>query len=375
MSHENMQGLLNTDRLHRLLRRMVDIYSPSGKEAEILACLMDFFKEQGIPFQMQTLDDGRFNLIVRRPENAIELALIGHVDTVSAYDLEQVNFRQQGNTIFGLGTADMKSGCAALVEAFTAIWQAGYQQLPVALILVVGEEEEGDGTARLLESDHFPWALIAEPTNLIPCMAHCGYVEAQLKGKGRRRHASLANHEINPVETVLNALLALTRYMSERQPKSVYNIRDLLTPPSGFAVPEWCEAWLDFHIPPHSHTGELCIELEEVIRSQFGDKPGTSPDLRFHTIQDGYRLPQKGRPVEILQQIFTEHGINWQTKTFQSHSDANLLWAHGVRPILMGPGSLAKAHTPDESVHWHEVVKAADIYQRLIHKLIISAKP
>ena len=48
----------------------------------------------------------------------------------------------------------MKGGCAAMVEAWLAMAEAlpAAERPPVGLLLVVGEEENGDGSARFLES-------------------------------------------------------------------------------------------------------------------------------------------------------------------------------------------------------------------------------
>jgi acetylornithine deacetylase len=360
---------IDARRMGKLLRGMIDIYSPSGKEQELLAYLHAFLKRQHLPVSRQELEDGRCNLIVAPPPGGeIELALIGHVDTVSAYDLDQYGYSQKDDRISGLGAADMKSGCAALIEAYLSAWQAGADRLQTALVLVVGEEQTGDGAARLLEEYHFPWALIAEPTQLAVCPAHYGYIEIQLTTRGQRRHASLANSLANPVESMLQALLALTRHMSGQRPEGVCNIRDLLTSQSGFAVPDWCEAWLDLHWPPHTNTAEICVEIEEVIQNSLTGPAHQLADVRFHTIQGGYDLPQKGALIQALQEIYRNRRLSWQPTAFLSHSDANLLWANGIKPVLLGPGSLAKSHVPDESVAWPEVITAAEIYSDLIVK-------
>jgi len=366
MTPDSPDSLIQPERLHRLFQRMVDIYSPSGKEIELLDYLYGYLKRQGLPVERQRLEDGRYNIVSMDAEKPIELALIGHVDTVNAFDIEEIGFREEGDTIRGLGTADMKGGCAALMEAFLASRQAGRADSSIALMLVVGEEENGDGTARLMEDLHFPWALIAEPTMLAPCFEHYGYIEIQLTTRGRRRHASLVERNANPVENLLTSLLTVTRWLTENRPESVYNIRDLLTSQSGFAVPDWCEAWIDLHIPPHSPTGDFCTEIEEIFEPS---PPGSSEnvkEIRFHTIQDGYYLPERGRLIQVLRGIFEERGLEWKPTAFQSHSDANLLWANGVKPVLFGPGSLAKAHTPDESVSFQEVLRSARVIADLI---------
>ncbi len=356
-------------RLFKLLHRMIDIYSPSGKEEALLDYLCGFFKKHHLPFRRQMLEDSRYNILVAPPGVEIELALIGHVDTVSAHDLEESGFSQNDGLLSGLGTADMKGGCAALIEAWLCMWEADRHQFPAALILVVGEEERGDGAARLLEEYHFPWAIIAEPTQLAPCLAHYGYVEMQITTRGKRRHASLAKGRTNPVENMLKTLLALTHHLDTRRAEAVYNIRDLLTSQSGFAVPEWCQCWLDLHLPPHAPTGVICAELEEVVASSPAGKTPHPAETRFHTIQDGYDLPPKGTLVDALQTVFSQRSLSWTPTAFPSHSDANLLWSHGIKPILLGPGNLAKAHTPEESIEFHEVVAAAEIYYQTLLRM------
>ncbi|MEI6826422.1 MAG: M20/M25/M40 family metallo-hydrolase [Desulfuromonadales bacterium] len=55
----------------------------------------------------------------------------------------------------------------------------------------------------------------------------------------------------------------------------------------------------------------------------------------------------------------------YQLKAFRSHSDGNLFFAAGVKPLILGPGSLETAHTPDERVNFDEVMSAARIYAAL----------
>ncbi len=362
----HVRSPIRPQRLLRLLKGMIDIYSPSGKEEEVLGYLFQFLKRHHLPVRRQMLEDGRYNLIVAPADTDIELALIGHVDTVAASDLEESGYSASGGVISGLGAADMKGGCAALIEAFLCLWESGLGQRPAALILVVGEEENGDGTARLLEDYRFPWSIIAEPTRLAPCLADYGYIEMQLTTRGKRRHASLAKKRVNPVESMLKTLLTLTQHMEAERPEAVYNIRDLRTSQSGFAVPEWCHAWLDLHLPPHTPTGALCVEIEEVVASMPTFRGLSQAEVSFHTIQDGYVLPEKGPVVKTLQEIYAHFSLPWQPAAFPSHSDANLLWAHGIKTILLGPGSLAKAHVPDESVEEKEVLLAAEIFSQLL---------
>jgi acetylornithine deacetylase len=50
-------------RLRRFLRRLVDIYSPSGKEEDVLSYVYGYMKRHHIPVMRQFVDDSRYNLV------------------------------------------------------------------------------------------------------------------------------------------------------------------------------------------------------------------------------------------------------------------------------------------------------------------------
>jgi acetylornithine deacetylase len=360
---------IQPNRLRRLLRRLIDIYSPSGKEEEILAYLYAYLKRHRLPVIRQPVDECRYNLVVVPPDSDIRLALIGHLDTVVAYDFDHYGCEEQGDLIQGLGAADMKGGCAALVEAYVSLWEEEHSGLAAALALVVGEEEEGDGAERLARDFHFPWAIIAEPTDLRPCLSHYGYLEIQLSSRGQRLHASLANRSQNPVQSMLSLLLHMTRYLEEERPEAVYNIRDLLSTRAGFVVSDWCEAWIDIHLPPKLPIGEITRDLEVIVSQAQNDHPLLEASIRFTNMHSGYELPEKGLVIEALHDLYAKRSLPWAPEPFGSHSDANLLWASGVKPVLLGPGCLDKAHAPDESVSFQQVNEAAEIYRELLRSL------
>ncbi|MCJ8502294.1 M20 family metallopeptidase [Desulfatitalea alkaliphila] len=352
---------INSRRLQQLLRKMVNIYSPTGKEEDVVDFVYNYIKRHGLPVVRQLVSDGRHNLIVEPDDIEAHMLLIGHLDTTEAYDLDTSEYSQDGDEVFGLGTADMKSGCAAMVEAFLTLWENGCAHLPVALALVVGEEETGDGAQRLVREYGFSTAIVGEPTDLHPCMSHHGYLEIQLVTKGRRVHASLAQGA-NAATSMLHLLLEFIQYLDQHLGDAVYNLRDLTSSRSGFAAPDYCEAWIDLHLPALSDMGQLTFALEELHAAYAKAHPESDSAIHFDTIHAGYELPRKGPMLELLKRVYKRHRLAFAPGSFPSHSDANILWAAGIKPILLGPGKLEKAHTAEESVHLPQVLQAAQIY-------------
>ena len=367
-----ISSIIDAKRLHQLLKRILDIYSPSGKEEDIVDFLHRYMKRRQLPVIRQEVDEGRYNLIVSPSGKEADFAFIGHLDTVTAYDLEDLDSQQNGDVIRGLGAADMKGSCAAMVEAFTCLWEQGYRDIPLAIALVVGEEEEGDGAEELVKDYHFPWAIIGEPTDLKPCLSHYGYLEIQLTTSGDRLHASLAHQGRNAVQDMLKALLKISRYLEKERPEIVYNIRDLYSSGGGFVVPDGCEAWLDLHLPAAAPVAELTLELEEIVEREQNEHPSLDAAIRFTTIHSGYELPEKGPIIGALKTIYQERFIPWEPLPFPSHSDANQLWSAGVKPVILGCGQLEKAHSPEETISFKQVVTASEIYLELALKLLSS---
>jgi len=360
---------VNAQRLLKLLRHLIDIYSPSGKEEEVVEFLFGYLRRRDLPVLRQPVDDNRYNLLLVPADTDVSALFVGHLDTVAAYDLDHYEYKQQNGVVTGLGAADMKGGCSAMIEAYVTFVEHRGSLPPVALALVVGEEEEGDGADRLVEEFHFPWAIVAEPTNLHPCLSCYGYLEIQIAVRGKRRHASLAKSRQDPVEAVMHMISDISHHLQQHRPELVYNIRDLFSSQAGFVVPDWCEAWVDVHMPPSAGIGEITMELEEIVAKARKEIPHLDAVLRFTTIDAGYELPQKGTIIEALKRIYSERSLPWEPGSFRSHSDANRLWAAGIKPILLGPGQLEQAHAPDEWVSFEQVHQAAQLYYDLMNSV------
>ncbi len=362
---------VQSDRLKNLLKDLVNIYSPTGKEGEVLKYAEEYLKSKNLPISKQEVDENRFNLIVL-PEKRGEIGLcfVGHLDTITAHDLEDFGFHEEGDTIFGLGTADMKAGCAAMIEAFTVLANIGGNFPPVGLALVVGEEEDSDGAKTLVREFSFPWAVVGEPTNMVPCLGHYGYLEVLLRTRGKRAHSSMPELGKNAIETMLKLLLQLTEYIISRSDGLVYNVRQLSGFPGGFVVPDICEAYLDLHLSPNSRVDVLKAELEQLVKTASKGIPYLDAYLKFEETYSGYQISQERPLVKILKKVYEKMSLPWEPQDFRSHSDGNVLWSAGVDPIILGPGRLETAHTAEESVSFDQVITAAQLYLNLALSLL-----
>ena len=185
----------------------------------------------------------------------------------------------------------------------------------------------------------------------------------------------MASKKENAVEILLNSLIDIGRMIAEKRQELVYNIRDLYSSRAGFAVADRCEAWLDVHMPPASPAGQIAVELEEAFLGLSENTSDVRKTFRIATNDAGYEFPARGSLVEGLREVFARMSIAWKPDVFRSHSDANQMWAAGIKPILLGPGRLEMAHSPEESVSFSGVCKAASLYADLICVLARNPAP
>ncbi len=362
------QGV-NADRLRRMLLDLLDIYSPSGKEEDIQLYLEEVLTRAGYAVERQEVEEERYNLCAIMGTGEPRLYLVGHVDTVHAWDLEAYGPVEENGLIRGLGSADMKGGCAAMVEAWLAIASTlpPAERPSVGLLLAVGEEENGDGSTTFLESRRPPWVVIGEPTGLAACFAHYGYLEAGFVTSGRRSHSSLPELGHNAVESMLRVLLHLGKnpLFDRERSEIVYSIREMSSSRAGFVVPDRCEAWIDLHLPPDKDPSFIRDVIQQIASTADHYIPGLDLRVDFDFAAAGYNLGTDNDLARVVQDIYPSLGLPLRLDAFRSHSDGNLFHAAGTKPLILGPGALETAHTPDEQVVFAEVTAAARIYAAL----------
>lgn len=144
------------------------------------------------------------------------IVLGGHLDTVPAN--ENLMARFEGDTLFGLGAADMKGGLAVLIEL---AGRAADSRFDVTLIFYDGEEvaEEFNGLARLFaeapELVAGDLAILLEPTG--------GWVEAGCQGTlhlratfdGERAHSARPWMGTNAIHRAANMLVRLAAHEAD----------------------------------------------------------------------------------------------------------------------------------------------------------------
>jgi acetylornithine deacetylase len=377
MTFDRLARHVDQRRLRRLLVSMVEQYSPSFAEGPVLEVVSDALRHLGLPFRWQPVEglsenDERGNLIVELGPRPGALLLVGHLDTIPEWDEDFPLCRVDGDTLYGLGATDMKSGCAALIEALAVVNASGLRlRRGVTLALVVGEEEYGDGSERLIAEGVPECVLIGEPTGLTPCIEQYGYLEIALEARGQRAHAALPGLGASAIHAMLAWLSRLLEAIEEAELSEVLAINPASIRGGSelFVVPERCEASIDVHFAPSTQAG---VALDLVAQSRQVALQAHPQCVLEHEVYfqgEAFTLPLDTPFVEDLRRSFELVERPWTPSSFRSHSDASLFYKAGGVPVICGPGRLELAHSQEEAVSLFEVAEAARLYTALIHTM------
>jgi acetylornithine deacetylase len=379
---DTLLGHLDRTRLEALLTDAVDAYSPSYSEGPAIDVFSDALSLGRIPFRRQDVpgpfeDEERCNLIVELGPSPLSLLWVGHLDTIPAQHQDPPTASRDGDRLDGLGAADMKSGCAAIVEALIALRAS---KLPIArglaVGLVVGEEEYGDGAEALIGELSAPLVVLGEPTGLAPCTSHYGYMEVRLEATGTRAHAALPEVGANAIHAMLSWMLRVMESVTERSahdPISV-NPRQIEGGTGLFVVAESCSAMLDLHLPPGTTPDGVLAIIEDARRIAAANHPDCT--LRFEQIYwaPGYSHDPIDARLDPLVRAFGSLDRTFVPQPFRSHSDGSQFHQRGSVPVVFGPGRLEQAHVRDEWVSLDETWQAARLYAALLYEACVRER-
>ena len=143
---------ITADNVRDLLVDLVDIASPTGREAGVARYLVERMKRSGLATDLPLVDDDRPNAVghLRGAGEGINLLFTGHMDTSYSGEEEYLagdGFKPKAlvrdGWVWGLGANNMKSGLAAALIAIEAIVKAGVRLAgDISFGGVVGEIEK-----------------------------------------------------------------------------------------------------------------------------------------------------------------------------------------------------------------------------------------
>ena len=327
------------------------------------------------------------NLWARRGTASPVLCFAGHTDVVPPGDTAQWDsdpfepvFRD--GLLYARGSADMKSGLAAMVVAVERFLQA-HPDHGGSIAFLITSDEEGrarDGTLRVVESlsergETIDWCVLGEPSSQqrlgdVVRIGRRGSLSGMLKVRGVQGHVAypqLADNPIRRFAPVLSELHEITwDDGNDYFPPTSFQVVDVR---AGVGAPNVTPGELTARFNFRYSTEWTHEALQEKVHAVF-DRHDLDYELDWHLSGKPF-LTQAGTLIDAVQKAVTEiTGSAPELSTGGGTSDGRFISPAGADVVELGPvnGSI---HKVNEHVSVDDVVSLTDMYERILELLLV----
>ncbi|HXT36145.1 MAG TPA: ArgE/DapE family deacylase [Chloroflexota bacterium] len=313
----------------------------------------------------------------------------GHYDVVPTADPAQFVPRIEGGRLFGRGSADMKSGLAAMIHAVAALRDADVSlDGRVGLTIVPDEETAGRRGSRylaeagLLGRDGIGM-LTPEPTAGVVWNANRGAITLRVTVKGKPAHVGLQHEGINAFEHMLVVAEALRDLKTEVEGRvSTFGLEPEAARHSILMLGGRCEGGTNFNVVPAecSFTVERRINPEEDLQTEkarlfsvLDRLRGDGIDLDVEILQEA---PSSGSAADSPLALALAAGIVAETGRAPAFElcpgllEIRFYAQRGMPAYAYGPGLLSVSHGPGEYVDVDQIAACAEVYARTALRLL-----
>jgi succinyl-diaminopimelate desuccinylase len=369
------------------LVRTRSVHDPAQGDGEAAAAALvaKKMREFGWEPQVSEVAPGRPNVIAIIDGGGGDgptLAFEGHTDVVTEGDLASWTFDPYGGEIrdgrlYGRGSADMKSGVAAMLYAVRALQQVG--PFPGRVMMCVLVDEEG----LMLGAKHFaatPFArevdaaIICEPEEGEICVAAKGAIRLQAEFTGKMAHGAMPQHGRNPVASAGALIHRLAEYEHQLQ-RELGSHEHLglpyVTPTVAAAgsvdqinvIPARATVCIDIRTVPLLDHKTLIGEVSELAKAA-GAADGVAVEMRVVDNRPSVEIDPAHPVVEALAAAHTAvRGEPARYGGVPGATDGTILTRDaGIPTVVYGPGGKWIAHQADEFVEVDDIVACARVY-------------
>jgi LysW-gamma-L-lysine carboxypeptidase len=354
----------------QLLTRMLEIYSPFGREKKISSYVAMEMKNLGFHVRKDSVG----NVIGEIGQGDPVILLCGHMDTVEGY----IPVKVKDDKIYGRGAVDAKSPLAAMIVAASNFAKAE----PPCKIMVVGvvdEEGPGKGIKTFIQSGSpIDYAIFGEPSGLNEiCLGYKGVLRIKITCKTQTGHSGapwLFDNAIEKAMEIWNQISQL-HLPEERLGSRFYSITYCLTRIRGGStspvVPSKCDMNVELRLPPQLSSEQVLQKIEKEIEKYRLNNPEVSVKMKIEYLIDAFEADRQSLIVRALAWAIRETTHNRATFSRKTGTgDMNILGnAMKIPLVTYGPGDSRLDHTPNEHIEIQEYLDSIKVYQSTLTKL------
>lgn len=309
-------------------------------------------------------------------QTTVELALVGHTDTVP-YDPnwnEALHLTEREGKLLGRGACDTKAFIAASLTAIETLDLKSLRR-PLALVFTADEEIGLIGAKRLAQARALRsrYAIVGEPTSLKPMRAGKGYCLAEITIKGREAHSAYpslgssavfgAARLIAAIETIA-ARLETEQHAAFDPAHTTLNVGLLHGGTAKNVIPGECRFTLEWRPIPGQDPKRLLNLLDEAIAEQKRRDPEFICEVDAARADEGFETAPESPLVTLLEKL-TGNAAG----TVAFGTEAAQLMELGAEAVVLGPGNIRVAHRTGEFVPAAELETCVTVLTQAIVRL------
>ena len=334
----------------------------------------------GVGFATEIIDvqsnGAKANLIATLGSGPGGLVLAGHSDTVpfdeDRWQSDPLGLSERDNRLYGLGSTDMKGFFPIAIAAASRYLDTPLKQ-PLILLATADEESSMSG-ARALAAAGRPKAraaIIGEPTSLVPVRMHKGIMMESVRVTGRAGHSSdpdLGNNALEGMHAVMGDLMAYRQSLQERYRNDFFKVAwptlNLGCIHGGDSPNRICgkaELHFDLRLTPGNFSEAVREEISGRV-SRIG--AAHNLDIRLAPLIPSVEPFEQSADSELVRVAEKLSGHRAEAVAFAT--EAPFLQELGMETIVMGPGSIDRAHQPDEYLELEQIQPCIELLSRCI---------
>jgi len=217
--------------------------------------------------------------------------------------------------------------------------------------------------------------VVAEPTALETVTASKGILRWRIRTHGRAAHSSKPHLGINAIAKMSKFMIALDDKLLRNYPMRQHSLLGSPTLVVGTIhggiqvnqVPESCSIEVDRRLLPGETQQTVWKELRGLISELQVDDPELKLEMEPPVLEDlAMETPASAKVVQVARSVSQKLRGTSSLVGVPYGSDASKLSREGIPSIILGPGSIDRAHAAEEYVELDQVALAAEIYARII---------
>jgi len=326
------------------------------------------------------------NLWARRGTGSPVLCFAGHTDVVppgaaDAWDSDPFDPVIRDGKIYGRGSADMKSGLAAMIVAVERFVDE-HPDYGGSIAFLITSDEEGparNGTLKVIEAlresgEDIDYCVLGEPSSEnrlgdVVRIGRRGSLSGMLKIKGIQGHVAYPQLADNPIHRFAPVLADLE--------STVWDAGNEHFPPTSFQMVALSSSGGAPNVTPADLNASFnfrysTVWSHETLQQEVStilDRHEINYELDWHLSGEPF-LTEPGALIDAVVAVVTEHsGSAPELSTGGGTSDGRFIAKTGAAVVELGPVN-ASIHKVNEHVLLDDVPRLSRMYQGVMEKLL-----